>query len=131
MGVPIELRCPFLDHRVVELGFRLPMTYLIRDGWTKWILRIALHNDLPEEVVWRRHKMGFPFPRAGLLGQSKTHLLLALVDLECPFIDPEILRTHYDLLREVDANYLWNVLSFGLWWKTSIQGRQEYYSAVG
>jgi asparagine synthase (glutamine-hydrolysing) len=116
MGVPIELRCPFLDHRVVELGFRLPINYFIRNGWTKWILRIALDDDLPTKVAWRREKMGFPFPLKKWLTQSKPHLMEALVDLECPVIDIEILQRSFDHLCDADPNYLWYTLSLGLWW---------------
>jgi len=119
MGVPVELRCPFLDHRVVELGFRLPVEYFIQDGWTKWILRVALNDDLPESVAWRREKMGFPFPLSDWLGQSRSHLMSALADLDCPFVDFESLRDNYERLRQVDPNYLWNVLSLSLWWATT------------
>ena len=116
MGVPVELRCPFLDHRAVELGFRLPVEFFIHDGWTKWILRVALNGDLPVKVAWRREKMGFPFPLSDWLNQSKPHLMAALADLDCPFVDSEILRDNYERLRQVDPNYLWNVLSLSLWW---------------
>jgi asparagine synthase (glutamine-hydrolysing) len=40
--VPIEIRAPFLDYRVVEFAFGLPISYFIRDGWLKWILREAM-----------------------------------------------------------------------------------------
>ena len=125
MGVPIELRCPFLDHRVVELGFHLPVEYFIRDGWTKWILRVALNDDLPAKVAWRREKMGFPFPLSDWLDQSKTHLMSALADLDCPFVDSRSLHENYDRLRDTDPNYLWYVLSLSLWWVKSIQSRSR------
>ena len=121
MGVPVELRCPFLDHRVVELGFRLPVEFFIHDGWTKWILRVALNGDLPAEVAWRREKMGFPFPLSVWLDQSKSQLMSALTDLDCPFVDLKNLSTNYERLRQVDPNYLWYVLSLSLWWVDSIQ----------
>jgi asparagine synthase (glutamine-hydrolysing) len=121
MGVPIELRCPFLDHRVVELGFRLPVEYFIHDGWTKWILRLALNRDLPEKVAWRREKMGFPFPLSDWLSRSKSHLMSSLADLDCPFVDSASLHDNYDRLREIDPNYLWYILALGLWWVDAIQ----------
>ena len=121
MGVPIELRCPFLDHRIVELGFRLPLVFFIRDGWTKWIMRVALGDDLPAKVTWRREKMGFPFPLSDWLEGSRGHFMSILADLDSPFIDGTSLAANYDRLREVDPSYLWNVLSIGLWWRASIQ----------
>jgi asparagine synthase (glutamine-hydrolysing) len=131
MGVPVELRCPFLDHRVVELGFRLPIEYFIRDGWTKWILRVALNKDLPAEVAWRREKMGFPFPLSVWLEQSKSHLLSALADFDCPFVDFENLSSNYERLRQVDPNYLWYVLSLSLWWVGSAQTASDATTLAG
>ena len=66
LAVPIEIRAPFLDHRVVEFVFQLPIDYLIRDGWLKWILRESMTDRLPSEIVWRSNKMGFPFPYRGV-----------------------------------------------------------------
>jgi len=121
MGVPVELRCPFLDHRVVDLGFSLPLEFFIHDGWTKWILRVALGNDLPATVAWRREKMGFPFPLEIWLTQSEAYFMTALVDLDCPFVDVGILRRSFGYLCKTDPNYLWYVLSLSLWWEALIQ----------
>ena len=118
MGVPIELRCPFLDHRVVELGFRIPVEYLIHRGWTKWILRLALEDELPDVVTWRKRKMGFPFPLAHWLTESRTSLLAQLADSPSPFIDYALLARNYEQLVKLNPIYLWHLLSVGLWWKS-------------
>ena len=55
----IEARVPFLDHRLVELVFRLPPDLKIRDARTKYVLREALAGTLPEAVRTRRDKIGF------------------------------------------------------------------------
>jgi asparagine synthase (glutamine-hydrolysing) len=55
----IEARVPFLDHRLVELVFRLPPELKIHDARTKHVLREALAGTLPEEVRTRRDKIGF------------------------------------------------------------------------
>jgi asparagine synthase (glutamine-hydrolysing) len=62
LGIPVEHRQPFLDHRVVELGLSLPPEHLFRRGWTKYVLRHAMRGLIPEEILWRREKTGFPFP---------------------------------------------------------------------
>ncbi len=115
MGVPIELRCPFLDHRVVELGFQLPIEYLIHRGWTKWILRRAIEEDLPDVVTWRRHKMGFPFPLQRWLIESADRLVSLLPESAGSFINPVSLDTNYGLLNKLNPEYLWKVLALGLW----------------
>jgi asparagine synthase (glutamine-hydrolysing) len=72
MGIPVEGRVPFLDYRVVEFALSLPTSYLIRDGWHKWILRKAFEDTLPTDVLWRKRKMGFPFPYEEFWKTSKT-----------------------------------------------------------
>ncbi len=62
MGVPVEQRMPFLDFKLIGYVYQLPVSYLIRDGWHKWILRKAMEVILPRNVIWRKNKLGFPFP---------------------------------------------------------------------
>lgn len=62
MAHSIESRAPFLDYRLVEYAFSLGPEYKIRNGITKYILRRALNKVLPEEVLYRKDKMGFVTP---------------------------------------------------------------------
>jgi asparagine synthase (glutamine-hydrolysing) len=123
MGVPVELRCPFLDHRLVEYAFTLPVEYLIRDGWLKWVLRRAMAPHLPAEVVWRRRKMGFPFPLSPWLRAGRERLLAAAAGGGCPFVDDSRLRARYDAMALGNPRRLWCLLSVALWWKRCVEGR--------
>lgn len=58
----IETRLPFLDYRLVEFAVSIPSSYKIRDGWTKDVLRRAISDKLPQEIVWRKNKFGFEAP---------------------------------------------------------------------
>ena len=120
-GIPIEPRLPFLDHRVVELGFTLPPEYLIRDGWHKWILRETTKDILPKKVVWRKQKMGFPFPMTQWLIHSKPIIKKNLSDVDCPYLNISQLFHSYDDLQAQNPNMLWRLIIFGLWWKRLIQ----------
>lgn len=66
MGVSLETRVPFLDHRVVEFAWSLPMDYKIRDGQTKWALRQVLYRHVPKALL-ERPKMGFALPNGAWL----------------------------------------------------------------
>jgi asparagine synthase (glutamine-hydrolysing) len=63
MAHSIEARVPFLDYRLAEFVFSLPMDQIIRDGTTKFILREAMEGILPEAVRTRQDKMGFVTPQ--------------------------------------------------------------------
>lgn len=58
MAHSLEVRHPFLDHRLVNYAVALPADYKIRNGWTKYILRKGF-PDLPAPIAWRKDKQGF------------------------------------------------------------------------
>lgn len=61
MAHSLELRHPFLDHRLVDFLISLPEEWKIQDGWTKFILR-KTSDKLPDAIRWRRDKQGFIVP---------------------------------------------------------------------
>lgn len=63
MAHSVEVRLPFLDHRLVEFVFSLPNEFKLNDGWTKYILRKAFDGRLPDKITWRRNKVGFEAPQ--------------------------------------------------------------------
>lgn len=63
MAFSREVRLPFLNHELVEFVFSLPSDFKIKEGWTKAILRNSLKEILPEEITWRKNKLGFQPPQ--------------------------------------------------------------------
>jgi len=61
MGVSLETRIPFLDYRVAELAWRLPLDTKINNGETKWPIRQVLYKYVPKELI-ERPKAGFAIP---------------------------------------------------------------------
>jgi asparagine synthase (glutamine-hydrolysing) len=121
MGMPVEARCPLLDYRVVELGFRLPVTYLIRDGWRKWILRKAMQDVLPDEVIWRKKKMGFPFPYERFQEESNSIMELILNRARNPFLD---------LSQRVTLKSDWKAMSFILWYELYFNENVDLFTDI-
>ena len=62
MAHGLESRVPFLDHRVVELASTIPADVKFKNGTMKHVLREALGDRLPDSVLARTDKMGFPVP---------------------------------------------------------------------
>lgn len=108
MGVPFEVRAPFLDYRLVEYVAQLPTSYLVRDGWHKWILRRALTGLLPDDVLWRKRKMGFPFPFERFYSDSEPILRL---------IWSRATNPHLDLSQISKYRHNWRAISFVLWYE--------------
>jgi asparagine synthase (glutamine-hydrolysing) len=59
----VETRDPWADCRVLDFFYRLPVRHLVRDGWTKHLVRSSFARELPPEVRWRRDKghLGWKF----------------------------------------------------------------------
>ena len=65
--------------------------------------------------------MGFPFPLFEWLS-SKLEKLESLLGMSsCPYIDMRLLFRNFNKLNQLDSDYLWNLVSIGLWWETTIQ----------
>ncbi|MDB9359760.1 asparagine synthase (glutamine-hydrolyzing) [Nodularia spumigena CS-588/02] len=62
MAHSIESRMPFMDYRLVEFLAGVPACYKIHNGWTKYLARLAFDKKLPDEICWRKDKMGWPIP---------------------------------------------------------------------
>ncbi len=61
MSIGLELRAPFLDHKIIEYAWQMPLKYKLRRGKTKAPLRDILYTLVPKEII-DRPKMGFGIP---------------------------------------------------------------------
>ncbi len=75
MAFAVETRLPFLDYRLLELVLGLPSRLLLRDGWSKYLLRAALDGVLPDEIRWRTDKMGYETPTGRLIRANREMFL--------------------------------------------------------
>jgi asparagine synthase (glutamine-hydrolysing) len=127
MAVSLETRAPFLDHRVAEFAWRLPLAQKIRGGQGKWLLRQVLYKHIPRELI-DRPKMGFGIPLddwlRGPLREWAEDLLAEDRLKRDGYLEPESIvrtwRTHQS--GALSSGYrLWSVLMFQAW--LDAQGR--------
>ncbi|HEX5025706.1 MAG TPA: asparagine synthase (glutamine-hydrolyzing) [Agriterribacter sp.] len=69
MAHGLEIRLPFLSHELVTFLFSLSPGFKIRNGFSKWILRESMKNELPAAVTWRKDKIGFEPPQLQWMNQ--------------------------------------------------------------
>jgi asparagine synthase (glutamine-hydrolysing) len=121
MAVALEVRVPLLDHRVVELIWRLPSRLLMHRGKSKWLLRQVLYRHVPKQLV-ERPKMGFALPIGQWLRGPLRPWAEELLSEKClaagGLLDPApiLARWHEHLDRRHDWHQsLWTVLMFQAW----------------
>lgn len=112
MAVSVEARVPLLDHRLVEFVMSLPPEHKIRNGWTKYCLRVGMEGILPAEIQWRRHKLGFNVPQERWVRAMDDAVRATLLgDLACePFVCRDRLRAALEGGR-LDARTVWRLYS--------------------
>lgn len=79
MANSIEVRLPFLSHKIVEFLFLLPSEYKFKNGFTKYILRDSMSQYLPEEIIWRKDKIGYEPPQKDWLSDFKINLNTGII----------------------------------------------------
>lgn len=121
MGVGLESRTPFLDHRVVEFAWQLPMNMKIRDGHGKWLLRQVLYKYVPKELI-ERPKSGFAIPidnwLRGPLKNWAGELLNERRLSDEGFLNPAPIYEKWNEHLSGKRNWqykLWNILMFQAW----------------
>jgi asparagine synthase (glutamine-hydrolysing) len=135
MGIPIEGRSPFLDYRVVNLAMSLPVSYLIRHGWQKWIIRKAFEELLPDEIVWRKPKVGFPIPFQRFVVTAPPTIRTLLKELRNSYVDlPLFDRLAKDRAQNLDewSGHVdwWRMISFLLWYELFVNHNQELFTRI-
>ena len=128
MAASIESRVPFLDHRVVEYAIGIPRRFNVHGLSGKWILKSAVRDLLPADIVYRK-KMGFPTPWRGWLEGSH------LQDIEKLLMEPrsasrglfkmenvrQLFSEHRERMHD-HGDRIWRLLNLELWHRVFIDG---------
>lgn len=125
MGVSLESRAPFLDHRIVEFAFRLSSDIKWHEGQPKWILRRVLSKYVPQQL-FDRPKMGFGIPLGDWMRGSLRDWAEDLLDerrlREQGLLNGQLVRRKWleHLTGSADwGDFLWRILIFEGWLHSS------------
>jgi asparagine synthase (glutamine-hydrolysing) len=131
MAASIESRVPFLDHVLVEFATRIPREVQIRGLAGKRILKKAMEDLLPHEIIYRP-KLGFPTPWSRWLAGPRLETIHALL------IEPRSMDRGYfrreaieKLFNEHRAKYrdnydrIWRLLNLELWHRVCLEGESH------
>jgi len=125
MAESLEVRSPFLDHRLVNFAFSLPCNYLVNSRKRKMILQDAYRQQLPYEL-YNRPKHGFEVPllnwfRGELRSTIETDYLNDDFIREQNIFNPEMVRQLKEqMLSKSPADsqaHIWALIVFQHWWK--------------
>jgi asparagine synthase (glutamine-hydrolysing) len=120
MANSLEVRCPLLDHKVMELSASMPSSLKLKGAVGKYIFKKTLEKKLPGEIIYR-NKMGFAVPlaswfRNGMRDYARTHIL----ERHDPYISSSFVKKiwnqHQAGVRD-RSTQLWNILMFRLWFE--------------
>ncbi|MBS1764581.1 MAG: asparagine synthase (glutamine-hydrolyzing) [Bacteroidetes bacterium] len=120
MAFSVESRVPFLDHRLVEFAFKLRNEDKANGIYTKWVMRQALQEVMPEAIVKRKDKKGFVTP-----GEVKwlRGALSQLTDADfskLDFLNNKKIKTLMDEYRKGNNQHavlIWRLCTLAYWQK--------------
>lgn len=121
----VEIRMPFMDHRLISFAFSLPWTSKVRNGFSKAIIRDSLACFLPSEIVHRKSKIGFNSPMVDWIRGPLRDFFFDTISSQAAknsdFMDSqEVLSKFNKVINDPHAAFsdgveVWNLLSPFLW----------------
>ena len=119
MGVSLEGRVPFLDHKLVELAMSIPEEMKIKHGILKYILKKAVRGIIPNEIIDRK-KQGFGVPVYEWFFDRLGNQIRQELDEFCRKTDFFDREEVFRLIDNGKAAQVWYLFNFALWWKEYI-----------
>jgi asparagine synthase (glutamine-hydrolysing) len=121
MAASLELRPPFLDHRLVELAFSLPSNVKVRNGTTKWVVKEVARRYLPDEII-DRPKVGFKVPLDDWFRGGLRDMAYDLLTGPSSFVGTTLDQTAVSRLLDAHSSgardeqpRIWTLLSLEVW----------------
>lgn len=122
MAFSLEARVPYLDHKLAELCFSLPVTQKIHNGLRKFILRESMKSIVPDEILSRTDKVAFSVPAARWLkelhGDTVTDLTSSTSFIQRGYVDSVKFQKYRDDVlsgKNSDVDFLQRAVILELW----------------
>lgn len=120
MGVSLEGRVPFLDHKFVELALAIPERTKIRNGTLKYLLKKAVRGVIPDSVI-DRPKQGFGVPVYEWFFERLGDEAYVTLKKFCEETDYFSWSAVEKVFRENRGPQAWYLLNVAIWWNTYIR----------
>ena len=118
MSQSIETRFPFLDYKLVNYINSLPLDYKINGDTTKYILRGAMLDELPQEIVNSKIKIGFSTPTDSIMRENKEAKQILYTDSFETYFNQAELNLFLDKFfknEKTNHNIIFRILSIKIW----------------
>jgi asparagine synthase (glutamine-hydrolysing) len=129
MAHGLESRVPFLDHPLVEFVATIPADIKFPEGRMKALLKNVFKEKIPEKILNRRDKMGFPVPLkewfGGALKEFVHDIFSSQVAKTRGFYDPQKVLLNLDQSSQFSRK-IWGLLSLELWYREFHDKQHEY-----
>lgn len=110
----VETRLPFIDYKTLQTALSINIKHNIHDGWTKYILRKAMENDLPSDIVWRKNKLGFNAPEKTWLTGFEKEMISAIKASAILTKITDIARL-VEMYPKLDLRLKWRIYNIAKW----------------
>jgi asparagine synthase (glutamine-hydrolysing) len=129
MAHGIESRVPLLDHPLIEFAATVPADLKFEGGNMKHLLKSAFADTLPDDILHRRDKMGFPVPLkewfAGELRDMAQDIFRTIKSRHRPYINADAVLANFDTVGRFSRK-TWGLLSLELWHQRFHDRAAEY-----
>lgn len=119
MGVSLEGRVPFLDHKFVELAMSIPTALKTRNQESKYILKKAVRGLIPDVLIDRK-KQGFGVPTREWVLDRLGQQARAELDSFCRETDLLDRAAVEQVFARGSSGHIWSLLNFAMWWRAYI-----------
>ena len=124
MSYSVEVRLPFLDHKLVDYVNSLPLKFKVKNHLGKYILRESVNDILPTEIYQSKNKIGFAVPVDNILKNSKEIKTLLYSDIGGEYFDQKKLNQLLDKYYNENfnnQNFIFKILTIKIWFDIFIK----------